>query len=69
MSRDDSNLGRLMRVLDDLAEAAASGQVNRYRQTLDEARFAGATEEQILDAYRWGRRHLGHASFDHHGHL
>lgn len=68
MSTDRPSLGGLMRALDDLAAAAAAGEVETYRLQLDTTRSQQATEEQILDAYRWGRRDKGVADFDHHGH-
>lgn len=68
MSTDQPNLGGLMRALDDLAAAAAGGDVEHYRAALGVAHTQQATEEQILDAYRWGRRTKSAADFDHHGH-
>jgi len=53
--------------LDVLAEAARVGEEAGYRAALDAAARIGATEDQIQDAYSWGRRGLGAAGFDHHG--
>lgn len=57
----------IMRALDDLSAAACSGEREHYLDTLDTARSRQASEEQILDAYHWGRRGLGSAGFDHRG--
>lgn len=65
---DDPTLSSLMRALDDLSAAAATGDRSRYLDALQAAGSQQATEEQILDAYRWGRRGKGAAGFDHHGH-
>lgn len=67
MKSNQPNLSEFMRALDDLAAAAASGDVERYRQALDTTSARQATEEQTLDAYRWGRRTMDAADFDHHG--
>ena len=53
--------------LDELAAAARAGEADRYRAALRVAKAQDLTEEQISDAYRWGRRHEGAAAFDREG--
>ncbi len=67
-SADGPRLFGVIRALDRLAVAARAGDAQGYRAALAEARVQEATEEQILDSYRWGRRGMGaHPDFDHHG--
>ena len=61
-------LAEVQGTLDELAAAARAGDADRYRAALRVAERQGITEEQISDAYRWGRRHDGAADrFDHEG--
>ena len=53
--------------LDELAAAVRAGEVERYRAALRVAKRQALTEEQMSDAYRWGRRHEGAAAFDWEG--
>ena len=53
--------------LDALAAAAHESDLEPYQDALRKAHLQEATEEQILDAYHWGRRGQGAAFFDHHG--
>lgn len=61
------SLASLVITLDGLALTARAGDRDHYLHMLSEARRHGASDEQILDAYRWGRRGLGAAPFDHEG--
>lgn len=61
------SLASLVITLDGLALTARAGDHDHYLHMLSEARRHGASDEQILDAYRWGRRGLGAAPFDHEG--
>ncbi len=60
-------IAQVTEALDMLSLTAKSSDHAGYRAALDDARRIGVTDEQILDAYRWGRRDLGTAFFDHHG--
>jgi hypothetical protein len=57
-------LAEVQGTLDELAAAARAGEAARYRAV---AKGQDLTEEQISDAYRWGRRHEGAAAFDWEG--
>jgi len=61
------SLAGLMAALDALSRSARLGDLELYHRALEAAHRQQATKEQILDAYRWGRRDLGAADFDHHG--
>lgn len=50
-----------------MATAARAGDAERYRAALRVAQHQGFDEEQMTDAYQWGRRGLGPAAFDWHG--
>lgn len=63
------DLSGIMSALDDLSTAACRGERDRYLDALNAARSRQASEEQILDAYQWGRRGKGAADFDHHGRI
>ena len=54
-------LAEVQGTLDELAAAARAGEADRYRAALRVAKAQDLTEEQISDAYRWGRRHEGAA--------
>ena len=60
-------LAEVQGTLDELAAAARSGEADRYRAALRVAKAQDLTEEQISDAYRWGRRHEGAGAFDWEG--
>ena len=60
-------LAQVLGTLDELAAAARAGEADRYRAALRVAERQDLTEEQISDAYRWGRRHEGAAAFDWEG--
>lgn len=60
-------LAEVQGTLDELAAAARAGDAERYRAALRVAEHQHLTEEQISDAYRWGRRHDGAAAFDWQG--
>ena len=60
-------LAEVQGTLDELAAAARAGEADRYRAALRVAKAQDLTEEQISDAYRWGRRHEGAAAFDREG--
>lgn len=60
-------LAAVQRGLDALAASARSGDHEDYLRVLRAAQNLGDTEEQIFDAYRWGRRGAGAAPFDHRG--
>lgn len=60
-------LAEVQGTLDELAAAARAGDAERYRAALRVATRQALTEEQISDAYRWGRRDQGAAAFDWHG--
>ena len=49
-------LAEVQGALDELAAAARAGEADRYRAALRVAARQDLTEEQISDAYRWGRR-------------
>ncbi len=56
-------LAQVMETLDEMATAARAGDAERYRAALRVAQHQGLDEEQMTDAYRWGRRCLGPAAF------
>ena len=60
-------LAEVQGTLDELAAAARAGEADRYRGALRVAEQQGITDEQISDAYRWGRRDAGAAAFDWEG--
>lgn len=60
-------LAEVMGTLDELAADAKAGDGTRYRAALHVAERQALTEEQISDAYRWGRRRQGAAAFDWQG--
>jgi uncharacterized membrane protein len=66
MSR--SSLWDLQTALDALGAAVRRDDVEAYRAALAQAEEVGATEEQITDAFQWGRKtsHTGW-SFDRNG--
>ncbi len=51
-------LAQVMGTLDEMAAAARAGDAERCRAALRVARHQGLDEEQITDAYQWGRRCL-----------
>lgn len=57
-------LAEVMSTLNELAAAAKAGDGNRYRDALRAAERQALTDDQISDAYRWGRRQHGAAGFD-----
>lgn len=67
MDQHHPTLAEIQGTLDELAAAARAGQADRYRDALRVAKRQALTEEQICDAYRWGRRREGVAAFDWEG--
>ena len=65
--RTPPTLAEVQGTLDELAAAARAGEADRYRAALRVAARQDLTEEQISDAYRWGRRDAGAAAFDWEG--
>jgi len=65
--RTPPTLAEVLGTLNELGAAARAGEVDRYRAALRLAKSQDLTEEQISDAYRWGRRHEGAAAFDWEG--
>jgi len=59
-----STLAQVMGTLDEMATAARAGDAECYRAALRVAQHQGLDEEQMTDAYQWGRRGLGPAAFD-----
>lgn len=59
-----TDLRGVMRILDDLKTAARDDNHTAYQDALARARAAQLGEDQIVDAYRWGRNGLGAAPFD-----
>lgn len=60
----DATLAEIMGSLDAVSRAAARGDREAYRAALQDALSAGVTDDQIFDAYRWGRRNAGAADFN-----
>ncbi len=60
-------IAQVTEALDMLSLAAKSDDHAGYRAALDDARRIGVTDDQIRDAYRWGRRGRGGAFFDYQG--
>lgn len=56
------SLAELMGTLNELGAAARTGEGDRYRAALNLAERQGVTQDQIRDAYQWGRRGLGAAA-------
>lgn len=52
---DEITLAHLMGALDALSRAARRDDPTAYIEALEHARWAGASADQISDAYRWGR--------------
>ncbi len=67
MTKGPPTLAEVVGTLDEMAAAARTGQAARYRAAVGTARDQELTEEQMRDAYRWGRLHLGPAEFDWQG--
>lgn len=62
------SIGDVVAALDALAAAARKTDRDAYLAALERADALSATEEQVLDAYRWGRRGMGSTElFDHRG--
>lgn len=56
-------LAAVMSTLDELGRAAQADDGPRYRGALRTAHQMGLYADQVRDAYRWGRRDLGAATF------
>lgn len=50
-------IGQVLATLDELAAAVRNNNAPRYRRALQAAARQEISQEQILDAYRWGRCH------------
>lgn len=62
------SIADVVAALDALAAAARDTDREAYLAALGLADAVQATEEQVLDAYRWGRRGMGPTDlFDHRG--
>lgn len=57
--RGTTTLAELTAILNATAGAAYSGDARGYRLMVTRAKFAGATNDQLRDAYEYGRRKLG----------
>lgn len=61
-NRKPPTLAEVQGTLDELSAAARAEDGERYRTALEVARTQGLTEDQIKDAYQWGRRGQGAAA-------
>lgn len=66
-SKTPPALAQVMCTLDEMAAAARAGDAQRYRAAVRVAQDQDLTEEQMSDAYQWGRRGLGPVGFDWRG--
>lgn len=64
--RREPTISQVLASLQALGAAARAGDRELYKASLGVARARQATDDQILDAYQWGRRGMGYAEFDHH---
>lgn len=55
VNRTPPNTAAVMGTLDELAAAARTRDARRYRAAYNHAQAQGLSEEQIRDAYDWGR--------------